>query len=85
MMGRPLEEVFPIINEESRKPVVNPIQRVIREGIVVGLANHTLLQRPDGSEVPIHDSAAPILDDSQRLRGVVLVFRGLEAGQKARS
>ncbi len=83
MMGRPLEEVFPIINEESRKPVVNPIQRVIREGIVVGLANHTLLIRPDGSEVPIHDSAAPILDDTQRLRGVVLVFRALEGDLKA--
>jgi PAS domain S-box-containing protein len=75
MIGRPLEEVFIIINEESRKPVVNPIQRVIREGVVVGLANHTLLVRPDGSEVPIHDSAAPILDDTQRLKGVVLVFR----------
>lgn len=84
MIGRPLEEVFPIINEESRKPVVNPIQRVIREGIVVGLANHTLLIRPDGTEVPIHDSAAPILDDSQRLKGVVLVFRTLESSQAQR-
>jgi len=84
MMGRPLEEVFPIINEKTRKPVVNPIQRVIREGIVVGLANHTLLQRPDGSEVAIHDSAAPILDDTHRLRGVVLVFRALEGDQIAK-
>ena len=81
MVGRPLVEVFPIINETSRKPVTNPIQRVIREGVVVGLANHTLLVRPDGTEVPIHDSAAPILDDSQRLKGVVLVFRHI--GQKS--
>lgn len=78
MINRPLIDVFPIVNETSREPVTNPIERVIREGIVVGLANHTLLLRPDGTEVPIHDSAAPILDDTHRLKGVVLVFRHLE-------
>jgi hypothetical protein len=63
---------------------VNPIQRVIREGVVVGLANHTLLIRPDGTEVPIHDSAAPILDDTQRLKGVVLVFRARSKHRRKR-
>ena len=75
---RPLPEVFPIINETNRRPVANPIERVIREGAVVGLANHTLLLRPDGTEIPIADSAAPILDGKDRLIGVVLVFREIK-------
>lgn len=51
------------------------MERVIREGKVAGLANHTVLVRPDKSEIPIHDSAAPIQDDNGRLMGVVLMFR----------
>jgi PAS domain S-box-containing protein len=73
--GRPLAEVFPIVNEESRQPVEAPVERVLREGVVVGLANHTVLIGADGTERPIHDSAAPIRDDQGRLTGVVLVFR----------
>ena len=73
--GRPATEVFQILNEESRATVESPIERVIREGVVVGLANHTLLIRKDGTEVPIDDSGAPIHDVTGKLRGVVLVFR----------
>ena len=73
--GRPLEEVFKIINEESRKPVENPATKVLREGIVVGLANHTLLITKDGHERSIDDSGAPIRVNSGELSGVVLVFR----------
>jgi PAS domain S-box-containing protein len=75
VINRPLAEVFIIINETNRQPVANPIERVIREGVVVGLANHTLLLRPDGTEIPIADSAAPIMDANEHLIGVVLVFR----------
>ena len=78
IIDRPLSEVFPIINETSRRPVANPIERVIREGVVVGLANHTVLLRPDGTGIPITDSAAPILDGNNRLIGVVLVFREIK-------
>ncbi|MFP5286616.1 MAG: PAS domain-containing protein, partial [Thermoanaerobaculia bacterium] len=60
--GRPLEEVFPIVNEETRLPVENPVARVLRENVVVGLANHTVLLSRDGREIPIDDSAAPIRD-----------------------
>jgi hypothetical protein len=70
-----LAESFSIVNETTRRPVANPVERVIREGKVVGLANHTVLLRPDGTETPIHDSAAPIQDSNGRLMGVVLVFR----------
>ena len=71
---KPLEDVFRIINEETRATVEHPVQRVLREGIVVGLANHTLLIARDGSERPIADSAAPIRDEGGRIDGVVLVF-----------
>lgn len=73
--GRLLEEVFKIINEETRKSVENPVRRVLREGIVVGLANHTVLISKDGKEYPIADSGAPILDNNRNIIGVVLVFR----------
>ncbi len=73
--GQPLAEVFCIVNEETRQPVESPVARVLREGQVVGLANHTLLLAKDGQEYPIADSAAPIRDNKGVLRGVVLVFR----------
>jgi PAS domain S-box-containing protein len=73
--GRPMEEVFRIINEQTRLLAENPVGRVLREGVVVGLANHTLLIARDGTETPIDDSAAPIRDDEGRVAGVVLVFR----------
>ena len=83
LLGRPLSEVFVILNEETRASVQSPVDRVIREGIVVGLANHTVLVRPDGSEVPIDDSGAPIRDHEGRLLGVVLVFRDITARKEA--
>jgi two-component system, cell cycle sensor histidine kinase and response regulator CckA len=73
--GRPVAEIFRIINEETREVVENPVMRVLREGMVVGLANHTLLISRDGTERTIVDSGAPISDDSGRITGVVLVFR----------
>jgi PAS domain S-box-containing protein len=73
--GRPLEDIFAIVNEETRHRVENPVQKVLREGGVVGLANHTVLVRPDGSDLPIDDSAAPIRFEDGGLDGVVLVFR----------
>jgi PAS domain S-box-containing protein len=74
-LGEPLEKVFQIVNEFTRQPVENPVARVIREGAVVGLANHTILISKDGTEWPIDDSAAPIRDPNGDLAGVVLVFR----------
>jgi len=73
--GRPLEEVFRIVNETSRAVVESPVKKVLRSGTMVGLANHTMLIARDGSERPIDDSAAPIRDARGRLIGVVLVFR----------
>lgn len=78
-IGRPLEEVFRILNEQTRKPVENPVDRVIRDGTIVGLANHTILIARDGKERPIDDSAAPIRDQYGDIIGVVMVFRDVTA------
>jgi PAS domain S-box-containing protein len=73
--GQPIEKVFPIFNESSHLPVENPVKKVMELGSVIGLANHTVLQRSDGTLIPIEDSAAPIHDSRGKLVGVVLVFR----------
>ncbi len=73
--GRPLNEVFPIFNEVTREQTEDPVAKVIRTGTVIGLANHTVLCRRDGTEVAIDDSAAPIRNARGELIGVVLVFR----------
>jgi PAS domain S-box-containing protein len=73
--GRPCVDVFKIINEISRTTVESPVTRVLADGVIVGLANHTLLIAADGTERPIDDSGAPIRNRSGRVVGVVLVFR----------
>ena len=72
--GKPLTEVFYIINSESRIPVDNPVSKVLETGQIIGLANHTVLISKNGTEYHIADSAAPIRDDSGKIYGVVLVF-----------
>src|SRR5581483_8763439 len=81
--GQPLEVVFPILNEQTRQPVENPVERVLREGVVVGLANHTILVARDGAERPVDDSAAPIRDETGKMIGVVLVFRDVAEQRRA--
>src|SRR5262249_4314673 len=73
--GKPLEHVFQIVSEETREPVEHPVARVLRDGTVIGLANHTLLLARDGTERPRADSAAPIRDEVGDIGGVVLAFR----------
>jgi PAS domain S-box-containing protein len=75
--GRPLEEVFPIVNEHSRHALENPASRALREGRIVGLANHSVLLSRDGREVFIDDSAAPIRGKDGATEGAVLVFRDI--------
>ena len=72
--GRPLPEVFHIINAQTRAPATNPVQLVLERGEIVGLANHTALLSRDGREYQISDSAAPIREAAGQIVGVVLVF-----------
>lgn len=74
-LGRPLAEVFRVFNEDTGVPVESPIGRVLREGVVVGLANHSALLAKDGRSRPIAHRGAPIRNDQQEILGAVLVFR----------
>lgn len=72
--GKELEYIFKIVNEFTREKVENPVDKVLKEGLIVGLANHTLLISKNGKEIPIADSGAPIKDKKGNIIGVVLVF-----------
>jgi PAS domain S-box-containing protein len=76
-VGQQLDSVFRIVSEQSRAPAESPVLRALREGAIVGLANHTILIGRDGLERPIDDSAAPITDDQDRVIGCVLIFRDI--------
>ena len=76
-VGHRLEDVLVLVNEETRRPAEHPVARVLREGVVAGLANHTVLIAKDGREIPIDDSAAPSRAADGRLVGAVMVFRDI--------
>jgi PAS domain S-box-containing protein len=73
--GRLVGDVFRIINEHTGAAIESPVDKVLQHGVIVGLANHTLLVRKDGTQVPIDDSGAPIRQADGTVRGAVLVFR----------
>lgn len=75
--GQPLETVFRIVNELTRKAVESPVIKALQHGRAIGLANHTILIAKDGTELPIDDSAAPIRDRNGKVVGCVLVFRDI--------
>ena len=81
--GVPLTQVFRIVNESTRLEVENPAMRALKDGVIVGLANHTVLIAKDGSERPVDDSAAPIRSERGEVIGSVLVFRDISARHRA--
>ena len=74
-VGKPLTEVFRIVNQETREVVENPVEKVLRLNGVVGLANHTVLISKGGQDFAIDDSGAPIRDSKGKIIGIVLIFR----------
>jgi PAS domain S-box-containing protein len=82
-IGRPLIDIFNIINEETGEAALNPVEKVIESGMVVGLANHTVLISKDGGEIPIDDSAAPIRNAGGEMIGVILVFHDITERKRA--
>lgn len=72
--GRPILEVFRILNESTRKLAANPVDVVLAHGMVCGIANHTIVISKTGKEFAIEDSAAPIINVDGNTIGVVLVF-----------
>jgi PAS domain S-box-containing protein len=81
--GMPLDQVFVIQNEETGEAVENPVGKALSEGRVGGLENHTQLRSRDGRNIPIDDSAAPIVDARGNTIGVVLVFREITEKREA--
>jgi len=82
-VGKPMEEVFLIVNEFSGNKCENPVLKVLNTGLTAELAENTLLLSSDGGECPIEDSAAPIKDEQGNITGVVLVFRDCTARKKS--
>jgi PAS domain S-box-containing protein len=82
-IGRPLRDVFVIVNEETRQPVSSPVEHVLEKRATVGLANHTILIARDGREIPIDDSAAPIMSENGEIAGVVMIFRDITERRRA--
>jgi PAS domain S-box-containing protein len=80
---QPLATVFRIVNEHTRKPAEDPVGKVLRTGVVAGLANHTILVSRTGREVLIDDSAAPIQLPDGKIFGVVLIFRDVTERRQA--
>ena len=80
--GQSLDAVFRIVNEDTRQPVPNPATKALRDGVVVGLVNHTILLQKGGGECPIDDSAAPISDEDGNISGCVLIFRDVSAQRR---
>ncbi len=81
--GKHLDDVFQVVNEHTRAAVESLVTKVLREGTVVGLANHTVLIARDGTAVPIDDSAAPIRAENGTILGTVLVFRDVTSRRRA--
>ena len=81
--GKPLNEIFNIINAGTREKVINPVKKVIETGEIIGLANHTVLISKDGSEYQISDSAAPIKNKEGKISGVVLTFSDITESYEA--
>lgn len=81
-IGKPLAKVFVIVHASTRAPIENPVERVLREGIVTGLENNSMLLARDGAEYGIDDSAAPLRDRNGQMLGSVMVFRDVTQSRK---
>jgi PAS domain S-box-containing protein len=81
--AKPVATVFHIVNEHTRNRVEDVVAKVLKEGMIVGLANHTILVGKSGREIPIDDSGAPIRDHDGRVLGVVLIFRDITERKRA--
>lgn len=81
--GRPMSDIFRILDSASRQPLTHPVARVLQDHRPVPVTNHTLLVARDGSEAPIEESAAPIVGERGELQGVVLVFRDVSERRRA--
>lgn len=80
---KPLDEIFNIIDEKTGEKTENPVHKILRDGTVMGLANHTVLITKSGARVPIDNSGSPIKDEQGNITGIVLVFSDISERRKA--
>jgi PAS domain S-box-containing protein len=73
--GKPLREIFRLINEDTRQAVEDPVAAVLGTGKVLGLPFHSALLRRDSSSIAVEDSVAPIREANGVISGAVVVFR----------
>ena len=81
-VGKPIQDIFKIFNENTGDPCENPVEKVLSTGKIIGLANHTALIARDGTRYSIADSGAPIFDNENQIIGTVLVFRDVTEKNK---
>lgn len=81
-VGQPLEAIFNVVDEQTGRPVANPVRRCLRRGEIVGLGSHSLLVSRIGRQFSIQDSAAPIRDRQRNIVGSVLVFQDVTEARK---
>jgi diguanylate cyclase (GGDEF)-like protein/PAS domain S-box-containing protein len=74
-IGKPIEEVFQLINRETEQPLPNAVRLVIQKGKPLAVQQDSVLLRPDGYCLSVEDSVAPILDSNRKLTGAVITFR----------
>lgn len=82
-LGKPLENIFKTINEETGDPVESPVTEVLQKGSITGMKEHTLLITKNGTQVPINDTSAPIKDDKNHINGIVLIFQDITQRKNA--
>ncbi|MBE0651509.1 MAG: PAS domain S-box protein [Bacteroidales bacterium] len=82
--GKPINEIFRIYSEDTGQELESPVEKVLRDGKIIFLSNHTNLVTRDGKEIPIGDSGAPIKDTNGNITGAVLVFRDLRKEREVR-
>ncbi|RPI62332.1 MAG: response regulator, partial [Planctomycetaceae bacterium] len=82
-LGQPIRNVLRTFNELTRDPAEEIVEKVLKQGSIVNMANHTALRSRDGREIPIEDSAAPIKDGQGRVIGAVVVFHDITQRRKA--
>jgi PAS domain S-box-containing protein len=81
--GRPLGDVFRLLDPGTRAPVPNPAEQALRENRAIGLARHGIVVSPQGEEIAIEDRAAPIRDEHGEAHGVVFVLRDVTRRMRA--
>lgn len=82
-LGKPLENIFKIINEETGNPVESPVTEVLQKGFITGIKDHTILITKNGRQIPIDDTSSPIKDDKNNINGIVLIFQDITERKNA--